>query len=203
MLNRSTRYLLAALEAIIGWEWLMSGGNKLLASTFPQGLADALNRGIKDNPNSWYVSILQTFVLPHSILYGYLIEWSEIVIGLVLLGGALLLLGEPRGQDEAQHRQFVGYSLAVIFVAALAAFENINFHFWMGGWVIPTFTPATPYNEGIDLDGLLPLLCLVIIVANIALIKALRGGTLTVPFFGRFNKGTPGSEPEEQAEAVP
>jgi thiosulfate dehydrogenase [quinone] large subunit len=156
MLNRSTCYLLAALEAIIGWEWLMSGDNKLLAGTFPQGLADALNSGIKDNPNSWYVSMLQTFVLPHSIFYGYLIEWSEIVIGLVLLGGALLLLGEPRGRGEAQHRQFVGYSLAVIFVAALAAFENINFHFWMGSWVIPTFTPATPYNEGIDLDALLP-----------------------------------------------
>jgi hypothetical protein len=75
MLNRSTRFLLAALEAIIGWEWLMSGGNKLLAGTFPQGLADALKRGIKNNPNSWYVSMLQTFVLPHSIFYGYLVEW--------------------------------------------------------------------------------------------------------------------------------
>jgi hypothetical protein len=36
-----------------------------------------------------------------------------------------------------------------------------------------------------------------------ALIKALRGGTLAIPFFSRFSKGTPGSEPEEQAEAVP
>src|SRR2546421_10847449 len=181
MLNRSARNLLAALEAIIGWEWLMSGGNKLLAGVFPQGLADAMNSGIKDNPNSWYVSMLQTFVLPHSIFYGYIIEWSEIVIGLVLLGGALLLLGEPRVRGEAQHRLFVAYSLAVVLVAALAVFENVNFHFWMGGWVIPTFTPATPFNEGIDLDGLLPPLCLVIIIANLALISALRECTLAVP----------------------
>ncbi len=39
MLNRTARYLLAAIQAIIGWEWLMSGGNKVLAGTFPQGLA--------------------------------------------------------------------------------------------------------------------------------------------------------------------
>ena len=68
--------------------------------------------------------------------------------------------------------------------------------------VIPTFTPAAPYNEGIDLDGLLPPLCLVIIIANIALIRALRGGILAIPFFSRFSKGNPGSEMEERAEAV-
>ena len=68
MLNRSTRYLLAAIEAIIGWEWLMSGGNKLLSGTFPQGLADALNTGIQGNPNGWYVNILEAVIVLHSVL---------------------------------------------------------------------------------------------------------------------------------------
>lgn len=175
MLNRAARYILAAIQAIIGWEWLMSGGNKLLSGTFPQGLADALNNSIKDNPNGWYVSFLQQAVIPHSVLYGYLIEWSEVTIGIILLGGAVVLLGKPRMPGEPQHRLAVAYSIAVIIAAAVAIFQNVNFHFWLGGWVIPTFDPAQPYNEGIDLEGLLPPFLLTIIISNIVLIKAMTG----------------------------
>lgn len=176
MLNRTTRLLLAAIQAIIGWEWLMSGGNKLLSGTFPQGLADALNTGMKGNPNTWYVAFLQQIVLPHSVFYGYLIEWTEVTVGVILLSGALALLGQPRIAGEPQHRLAVAYSIAVAIAAAVGILLNVNFHFWMGGWVIPTFNSTAVYNEGIDLDALLPPLSLVIIIANIALVKELIGG---------------------------
>jgi thiosulfate dehydrogenase (quinone) large subunit len=188
MLNRSTRYLLASIEAIIGWEWLMSGGNKLLSGTFPQGLADALKNGMNDNPNGWYVNILQAVVVPHSVFYGYLVEWSEVAIGLALIGGALMLLGEPRMRWEAQHGLAVAYSYVVILAAAGAAFQTINFHFLMGGWVFPVFKPSAPFNEGVDLDGFIPPICLVIIIANLAMIRELRGGSL-LGFFRRRNEG--------------
>jgi hypothetical protein len=70
MLTRTTRYLLAAIQAIIGWEWLMSGGNKLYSGTFPQGLADALTSSFKDNPDGWYVSFLKQVILPNSVFFG-------------------------------------------------------------------------------------------------------------------------------------
>jgi hypothetical protein len=72
MLNQASRYLLAAIQAIIGGEWLMSGGNKLLSGAFPQGLADALNNGLKNNPNGWYVAFVQNMILPNSITWGVL-----------------------------------------------------------------------------------------------------------------------------------
>jgi thiosulfate dehydrogenase [quinone] large subunit len=100
MLKRTSRYLLAALEAVIGWEWLMSGGKKVLAGTFPQGLADVLNQGIKDNPDGWYVSFLQHIIIPHSVFSGYLIEWTELIAGLILLSAALILL-ESRSRNHA------------------------------------------------------------------------------------------------------
>src|SRR2546428_766609 len=100
MLNRTARILLAAIQAIIGWEWLMSGGNKLLFGTFPQGLANVLNTNMKDNPNAWYAAFLQQNILPHSVSYGYLIEWTEVTIGIILLSGALVLLGQPRMVGE-------------------------------------------------------------------------------------------------------
>ncbi len=174
MLNRSTRYLLAAIEAIIGWEWLLSGANKLLSGTFPQGLADTLQDGLKNIPNGWYVHMIQAWILPNSVFYGYFIEWTELAVGLLLLGGALILIGEPRRRGEAEHNLAVAYSVLVILAAVLTAFFNVNFHFWMGGWVIPFFDPTAANNEAIDIDGLLPPLNIVIIVANIALIKTLR-----------------------------
>ncbi|MGZ3584223.1 MAG: hypothetical protein ACXVDA_18025 [Ktedonobacterales bacterium] len=51
MLRNETRYLLAAIQALIAGEWIISGSNKLVSGAFPQGLADALSEGIKDNPN--------------------------------------------------------------------------------------------------------------------------------------------------------
>ncbi len=96
MLNRAARYLLAAIQAIIGWEWLVSGMNKVLSGTFPQSLLNTLNTGIQDNPNSWYVSFLQKVVVPQSVSLGYMIEWTEVMVGLALLAGALILLGLQR-----------------------------------------------------------------------------------------------------------
>jgi thiosulfate dehydrogenase [quinone] large subunit len=173
MLNRTSRYLLAALEAVIGWEWLMSGGNKVLAGTFPQGLADALNQGIKGNPDGWYVNFLQHIILPHSVFYGYLIEWTELLAGLILLSAALILPGQPRKVGDPQHGVMVGYCVAAVVAAIVGAFLTVNFHFFQGGWVLPGFDPGSPYNEGIDLDALIPPLSLIVVIANIAFVRAL------------------------------
>lgn len=186
MVHKTTRYLLAAVQAIIGWEWVMSGGNKLLAGNFPQSLGAALANGIDGNPNGWYVRFLQSFVLPNSVFFGYLIEWSEVIIGVVLLTGAFVLLSKPRFRGDPQYRLAIGYSIAVMLVAALGAIQNINFHFWMGGWVIPTFNPTAPYNEGVDLDGLLPPLSLVIIIAQLALLREVQGYWLLSPLLHRL-----------------
>lgn len=182
MLNRTARVLLAAIQAIIGWEWLMSGGNKLLSGTFPQDLADVLNTNMKDNPNAWYVAFLKQTILPHSVSYGYFIEWTEVTIGILLLSGALVLLGQPRLAGEPQHRLAVAYSFTVALAAAVAIGMTVNFHFLMGGWIIPSFDPTAANVEAIDLDALLPPFSLVIIIANIALARELKGGKL----FKRF-----------------
>lgn len=188
MSNPAARCLLAAVQAILGWEWLVSGSNKVLAGTFPQGLIRTLNDGIQHNPNGWYVSFLQTAVEPHSIFYGYLIEWTEVTIGLALLAGALILLGQPRTRGEAQHRLAVAFSVLVILLAAVGAFFNINYHFWMGHGVIPGLA-ADPNDEGIDLEALVPPISLVIIIAHLALIKALRGETWYSRLYERTKVG--------------
>lgn len=176
MLHRATRYLLAAIQALVGWEWVVSGSNKILSGDFPQGLVATLQQGIQGNPNGWYVSFLQSVVLPHSVLFGYLIEWTELTIGVVLLACALLLLGAPRRRGEPQHTLVVGFFALGSIVVVLGAFLCINFHFWRGGGIIPGIG-ADPNDGSIDLDALIPPLSLVILIANLAFIKVLRSET--------------------------
>ena len=178
MLSRATRYLLAAVQAIVGWEWLVSGLNKVFSGTFPQGLAGTLNQGIQDNPNAWYVSFLHTVVQPNSIFFGYAIEWTELIIGVIFLSGALVLLGRPRVRGEEQHSLAVGFCTAAAIAGLVGAFLCVNFHFFMGGAVVPGINPADPFDEGIDLDALLPPISLLIMMANIVLITELRQNKL-------------------------
>jgi thiosulfate dehydrogenase [quinone] large subunit len=175
MSQKTTRWLLAAVQAIVGWEWLMSGGNKLLSGTFPQGLADTLTSMMKGNPDNWYVTFLHHTILPQSVFYGYLIEWAEVTIGILLLGGAFLLLGQPRRKGQPQYRLTVFYSLAAMGAALVGAFLTINFHFLAGGWIFPWFDGNAANGEGIDLDALLPPFECVIFLAQGALVANLTG----------------------------
>lgn len=175
MLRNETRYLLAAIQALIAGEWIISGSNKLVSGTFPQGLADALSEGIKNNPNVWYVSWLQALVLPHSVAFGFLIECGELAIGLGLLVGALVLLGQPRLAGDPQHRMYVTLLSGSIVAALGCAFLCVNFHFWIGDGVLPTLSRTHVFDEGIDLDTLMAPLALVIAIANYAALAEAQG----------------------------
>ncbi len=202
MLTRAARYLLAAIQLIIGWEWFVSGTNKVLSGTFPQSLLNTLNTGIQDNSNSWYVSFLQKVAVPQSVPLGYMIEWTEVMVGLALLAGALILIGKPRMRGDPQHGLGVAVSVAVILLAAVGAFFTVNFHFWMGHGIIPGIG-AAPTDEGIDLDALISPFALVIIIANLAWIKALRGETWYSQLYAETKSGLRkfiGMEDTEQAE---
>ena len=202
MLTRAARYLLASIQLIIGWEWFVSGTNKVFSGNFPQSLLDTLNSGIQNNPNSWYVTFLQKIVVPNSISFGYMIEWIEVMVGLALLVGAIILVGKPRMRGESQHGIVIAVSVAVILLAAVGAFFTVNFHFWMGHGIIPGIG-AAPTDEGIDLDALIPPFALVIIIANLAWIKALRGETWYSQLYTETKSGLRkfiGMEDTKQAE---
>jgi hypothetical protein len=175
MFSKGTRRLLALIQVIVGYEWLVSGANKVLSGQFPWGLGGRLAAGLKDNPNGWYVSFLRALVLPHSVFFGYLIELAEVSVGLALLGGALLLIGRiPTGGERY-------YCLArfEIGAAALAAFAgvmlSVNFHFFMGDGLVSALNPGAPFDEGVDLDTLLPPISALVCVFNTRLLIWLIG----------------------------
>ena len=187
-MSKGTRYLLAAIQAIVGYEWLISGANKLLSGRFPQGLAGALSDGLNGNRNGWYVGLLRAVVLSHSVTFGYLIEVCELGTGVALLAGAALLCGRLPARGERHYRLACLEIGAAAAAAALCAFVCVNFHFWMGDGVISAVNPAHPFDEGVDLDTLLPPIAVVICAANLRLLIGLIGDDVVRGWIGRVRE---------------
>ena len=166
MMSRDARWVAAAVQLVIAWEWLVSGANKILSGSFPQGLADVLRQGMQDNPNGWYVALLERGVLPHSVFCGYLIEETEILVGFALLIGAVALTGPMRRRGAPEHRLLTVEIGAATVATLVCAFLCVNFHFFMGDSIIPWINPSNAYNEGITLDTLMPPLSILLFVFN-------------------------------------
>lgn len=175
MVHKDARYVVAAVQAILGWEWLVSGANKVLSGTFPAGLAGTLDDGIKGNPNGWYVAFLQDVILPHSVFFGYLIEVAEVLAGLALLSGAVVLIVGIRRRGEPPYRLAVAQLVAASLAALACAFLCVNFHFFMGDGILPGVNPANPFDEGVDLDTLMVPLALLILIFNLYVLSDASG----------------------------
>ena len=68
---------LLAVEAIVGYEWLMSGLTKIVRGGFPGGLAAEL-REKSEGAASWYASFLDNVVIPNGSVFGVLIIAAEL-----------------------------------------------------------------------------------------------------------------------------
>jgi thiosulfate dehydrogenase [quinone] large subunit len=175
MVHKDARYAMAAVQGILGWEWLVSGSNKVLSGTFSSGLGGTLSDGLKGNPNGWYVAFVQSVILPHSLFFGYVIETVEVLAGIALVAGALLLIGGPRRRGEPQYRMAVSLVGASVLAALTCIFLCVNFHFFMGDGILPGIDPFHPYNEGISLDTLMAPMALVTVVFNVHVLSYMTG----------------------------
>lgn len=159
---------LLLVEMVIGYEWFVSGLVKLVRGNFPAGLADELvtkAEGIA----VWYRSFLHGAVIPNAVLFGYVIEISELLAGIALVGGPLIWLFVWNSVSDGARR-------AVYVVSAAAAiggaFLAINLHL-ANGASHPWLIPGNAFDEGIDLDSVLPAIQIIIAAVNILLFRRL------------------------------
>jgi thiosulfate dehydrogenase (quinone) large subunit len=87
-------YLLSVLRIYLGVILLYTVIGKLTAATpFSAEMLDFLNFEIKaGRPSSFYVSFLQSVVIPNAKLFSYLIMTGEVIAGIGLLTGTLTRL---------------------------------------------------------------------------------------------------------------
>jgi uncharacterized membrane protein YphA (DoxX/SURF4 family) len=159
------------ITMVIGYEWFMSGLVKFVRGDFPAGLADELltkTAGTSD----WYGSFLKSVAIPFGEPFGYVLETSEVLAGIALIVGPLIWLF---AWDRVSHR----LRLAVLFFMAVAAiggaFLAINLHL-ANGASHPWLIPGDSFDEGIDLDSVLPAISVVIAAVCIILFRRFRRG---------------------------
>ena len=163
---------LLIVEMIIGYEWLISGLVKLIRGDFPSGLAATLLEKLPKIP-AWYGSFLSRAVIPNATYFGYAIEIAELLAGVVLLVGPVIALF---AWERVPHR----IRKAVLFFTAVAtiggAFLAINFPV-ANAASHPWFFPEDSFDEGIDLDSVLPAIQIVIASVSIILFRRLGRDT--------------------------
>ena len=160
---------LLLIQLFLGYEWLMSGLTKIVRGGFASGLADELAEK-SEGIGGWYGSFLDEVAIPNAEVFGWLIVAGELLagIGLAAAGLVWLLRWERLGP---------GGRTALLAVTALAALGgivmNVNFHL-ANGSAHPWLIPGDGFDEGVDLDSLMPALQLVLIGVSVALLRAVR-----------------------------
>lgn len=148
---------LLVIQAAIGYEWAMSGLAKIVRGGFPSGLAAEL-RDKSQGTVSWYRSFLDGTVIPHASAWGYAIEISELVIGIILIATALIWIFRWDGITTRQQQTLL---VAVAAAAFAGVLMNVSFHL-ANGSPHPWLIPKNGFDEGVDLDSLMPLIQLVL-----------------------------------------
>jgi len=164
------------VEMIIGYEWLVSGVAKFVRGGFPAGLADELAEKSVNAPE-WYRAFLESVAIPYAVPFGYFIEIAELLAGIALLVGPFIWLCRWDSVSDGVRR-------SVLFSTAAAAiggaFLAINLHLANAGshpWLIPD----NGFDEGVDLDSVLPAIQAVIAVVSIIFLVRLRRGLPSLP----------------------
>ena len=141
---------LALVEAVIGYEWLLSALNKLLNPRFRSGLAHMLHMSMPDNPHSWYVALRNRLAIPHAQVCATLGEVGELLVALGLFTGAGLWLSGHLPCARWARRLNRGVIAALLGGALMTANYDV-----MAGNTLPGLNPGDPFGEGLGLDGLL------------------------------------------------
>lgn len=160
---------LLAVQAILGYEWLMSGLTKIVRGGFPGGLAGELQEK-SEGAAPWYASFLDSVVIPNGTLFGVLIILGELAVGIALIVAAVMWafrwgrLG-PGGRT--------GVLAATVAAALAGVLMNLNFHL-ANGSAHPWLIPDDGFDEGVDLDSFMPAVQLVLVVTALSVWAAVR-----------------------------
>jgi uncharacterized membrane protein YphA (DoxX/SURF4 family) len=130
-LGRRGNVTVALVTAVIGYEWLHSGWDKITNESYVAGMPKTLAFFASKNPVSWYKDFLTGAPTSHPTLFAYLVSYGELFAGIALLATAVVALIGLGG--------LVGRIAPMVGFAGLAVgiFLSFNF-FFAAGWSSPS-----------------------------------------------------------------
>ena len=121
-------------------------------------------------PAGIYKSFLAGAVIPNAQIFGYLVQFGELAIGISLI--AVSALWWFRWARMSINGQSVLLGL-IVLAGAFAIFMNVNFHLADGAghpWLIA----ADPFGEGVDLDSVMPIIQFAISIVSAKFLLDIR-----------------------------
>jgi len=171
--TRTPNIALVGLQLLVGYEWLLAGGDKFLLGTFPAQLSGLLNTLVNSGHLAgFFVAILQGLVAPNATLFGYLIESGETLAGLGLVTAGLVALLRPLAEHSLSGRSasiFVSGDRLLERLAPLAAagagLLGVSY-FFLDGLPTPWFVPSIAFGGSIDTGLFFAAASVVLIVSQ-------------------------------------
>ncbi len=119
--------ILMSFSALIGFEWIGAGYEKLSSGTFPQDLTKIIAYFASRNPYPWYRDFLVWLTSQNVRALGYIVEWGQFAAGIALIAGPLTYLWA--------HSKTLKKIVVACMVAALIGGVIMNAHFYLAsGW---------------------------------------------------------------------
>ena len=123
----------------------------------------------------WYRTLLDKTIIPHAWFVGWVVLIAELTIGISLLGAAIAWVWMDRRMSRTAWR----VTLLITATAALGATVlNVAFHL-ANASPHPWLIPKDGFDEGVDLDSLLPMVQLVLFAVSARLLLHTRQATET------------------------
>src|SRR5215469_1246134 len=172
--STSANIALAGLQLVIGYQWLVSGADKLLLGTFPAQMGQLLAGSISSGklPN-YFAALLRALVVPDAPVFGYAIMLGETLAGLGLIAAGLLALLRPLAEAHLTGRLWRGFALADRLVTGVAPLAGVGAgllglsYYLLDGAPTLWFTASLAYGGAIAPGMVVALASLVLVVAQV------------------------------------
>lgn len=118
----------------IGVIWLKSSLSKFTNGDFASLLGEVLSKTVDKNPYPLFKQFLTNIVIPNSYLFGSSVMWGELLSGISITAGVILLLKEYRIKWAK-----------LLLIAGLTGGVFLNINFWLG------LGNASPASDSLNL----------------------------------------------------
>jgi thiosulfate dehydrogenase [quinone] large subunit len=165
---------LAGLQLVIGYQWLVSGIDKILLGAFPAQVSPLLMGSISSGKlPTYFAALLRAVVVPNAAAFGYAVMLGETLAGLGLVAAGVFNFLRPQFEARARGRLWEIFALTdrlVMGLAPLAAVGagllGLSFYLLDGASTI-WFTPSLAYGGAIAPELVLALASLVLVAAQL------------------------------------
>ena len=172
--SHTTNIVLVGFQLLLGYEWLLAGGDKILLGAFPAQLGGMLLTLINGGHLvGFFTAILQGLVAPNAVFFGYFIELGETFAGLGLMAAGLVAILRPLAQHYLSGTSAMLFTFGDRIIQRLAPLAAIGAgllgisYFFLDGLPGPWFVPSIAFGGSIDTGLFLAAASLILVVGQL------------------------------------